>query len=105
MATNQDSAETLREEILAEARREGEEIVDRAQQEAEAAHDRRRRGGGRKSRQERLDQARAEAARRRELILATVPVEAGRLRVGAHRGVLESIREEARRAVDRPAKV
>ena len=42
-------------------------------------------------------QARAEAARRRELILATVPVEAGRLRSARVEALLESVREEVRR--------
>jgi vacuolar-type H+-ATPase subunit E/Vma4 len=95
MATNQDSAGILREEILAEARRESEGILTRARQHAEnvlataAAEADRVRG-------EQLDQARAEAARRRELILATVPVEAGRMRVARVESLLESVHEEAR---------
>jgi vacuolar-type H+-ATPase subunit E/Vma4 len=91
---NQNSTEVLREEILAAARREGEEIVSRARQDAEvfltsavAEADR--------IRQERLDQARAEAARQSELILATVTVETGRLRAARVEALLESVYEEA----------
>ena len=94
MTMNQNSTEVLREEILAAARREGEEIVSRARQDAEvfltsavAEADR--------IRQEQLDQARAEAARQSELILATVAVETGRLRAARVEALLESVYEEA----------
>ena len=86
----------MREEILTDARREGEKIVLRAKQDAEvfltnatAEADR--------LRQERLDQARVEASRRSELILATVSVETGRLRAARIEALLESVNEEARR--------
>lgn len=93
---DQDAPNILREEILADARRQSGEIIQRARQEveallAEAAAD------ANKLRQERLDQARAEAARRRELILATVPVEAGRLRSARVEELLESVHDEIRR--------
>ena len=94
MIMDQNSTEVLREEILADARREGEEIVIRARRDAEvfltnavAEADR--------VRQEQLDQARAEAARQSELILATVPVETGRLRAARVETLLESVYEEA----------
>lgn len=94
MTMDQNSTEVLREEILAAAQREGEEIVSRARQDAEvfltsavAEADR--------IRQERLDQARAEAARQSELILATVTVETGRLRAARVEALLESVYEEA----------
>lgn len=95
MATNRDSAGTLREEILEEARRKSEEIVRRARQDAEnllaaAAVEASR------VREEQLDRARAEAVRRRELIQAMVPVETGRLRVARIESLLESVHEEAR---------
>jgi vacuolar-type H+-ATPase subunit E/Vma4 len=96
MITNQNSTDILREEILADARREGEEIVSRARQDAEtsltcatAEADQVRQG--------RLDQARREAARKSALILATVPVETGRLRAARVETLLESVYEEARR--------
>jgi vacuolar-type H+-ATPase subunit E/Vma4 len=94
MTKNQNNTEILCEEILEDARREGKEIVLRAKKDAEAflagaiaQADRLRR--------ERLDHAHQEAARRSELILATVPVETGRLRAARVEAVLESLREEA----------
>lgn len=101
MITNQNNTEILREEILANARREGEEIIIRAKRDAElfltgaaAEADR--------VRQERLDQARAEAARQSALILATVPVETGRLRAARIEALLESVYWEVhQRLLDR----
>ena len=94
MTVDQNSTVALREEILADARREGEGIVSRARQDAEvfltgavAEADR--------VRQERRDQARAEAARQSELILATVPVETGRLRAARIEALLDSVYWEA----------
>lgn len=94
MTMDQNSTEVLREEILADARREGEEIVIRARRDAEvfltgavAEADR--------VRQEQLDHARAEAARQSALILATVTVETGRLRAARVEALLESVYEEA----------
>ena len=97
MATpNPNSPEVLSGEILAAAGREGDEILRRAQQDAEsllaaAAAE------ADKIRREKLDAARAEAARRSELMLATVPVETGRLRTARIEAILENIREAARR--------
>jgi vacuolar-type H+-ATPase subunit E/Vma4 len=93
--SNQDSSDRLREEILADARREGEGIIRRAKEEA-AAILAKAAAEAEKGQQERLEQARAEAARRKELILATVPVETGRLRSARVEALLESIREEVR---------
>lgn len=94
MTMDQNSTEVLREEILAAARREGEEIVSRARQDAEVFLTS---AGGEAEliRQEQLDQARAEAARQSELILATVTVETGRLRAARIEALLESVYEEA----------
>jgi V/A-type H+-transporting ATPase subunit E len=97
MATpNQNSPDVLSTEILAEAKRECDEIIRHAQQEAEsllaAAQ-----AEAEKVRREKLESAQAEAARRSELILATVPVEAGRLRSARVEAILENIREESRR--------
>ena len=96
MTTNQNAPEILREEILATAQQEGEDIVLRARQDAEgiltnavAEADR--------LRKERLDQAHTEASRRSELILATVSVETGRLRLARVEALLESVHDEARR--------
>ena len=94
MTMNQNSTEVLREEILAAARREGEEIVSRARQDAEVFLTSAV-GEADRIRQERLDQARAEAARQSELILATVTVETGRLRAARVEALLESVYGEA----------
>ena len=96
MATpNQNSPEVLSDEILAEARRECAEIIRRAQQESSlvltAATTE-----AEKIRREKLASARAEAARRCELMLATIPVETGRLQSARLETILESIHEEAR---------
>ena len=94
--TNQNSPAVLCAEILAEARRESEDILSRAKTEAEsilAAAT----AEAEKIRQEKREQAQAEAARRRELILATVAVEVGRLRAARVETLLESVREEIRR--------
>lgn len=97
MATpKQNTPDALNEEILAEARREGDEIIRRAQQESSsllAAAT----AEAEKIRREKLDAARAEAARRTELMLATIPVEAGRLRSARNEAILENIHEAARR--------
>lgn len=94
MTTNQDSGGVLREEILVEARKKGDEIVAKAMREAEtllakAAAE------AEGLRQEKLEQARREAARRTELILATVPVEAGRLRAARVEALLEAVHDQA----------
>ena len=94
MTMDQNSTEVLREEILAAARREGEEIVSRARQDAEVFLTSAV-GEAERIRQERLDQARAEATRQSELILATVTVETGRLRAARVEALLESVYEEA----------
>lgn len=97
MATpNQNSAEILRAEILADARRASEEIIRRGQQEAEALLAKATAEAD-EARREQLEAARAEAVRRRELMLATIPVEAGRLRTARVEALLESVHEEVRR--------
>jgi vacuolar-type H+-ATPase subunit E/Vma4 len=101
MATDEQSAEVLRGEILAQAGKEAEDIVERAQQEAAsllaaAASEARR------LREEQRDRAHAEGLRRKELVLATCFIEQERLRVARIEALLDSIREEAcRRLVAR----
>jgi vacuolar-type H+-ATPase subunit E/Vma4 len=96
MATNSDdSAHVLCEEILAQARKQSEEIIARARRDAEvslagAA------GEANKTGQEQRDRAATEAARRREMILATVSVEAGRMHAERVEALLESVHEEVR---------
>lgn len=88
--------EALREEILADARRQSAVIIERVQREAQAFLAKAA-AEAEKARQERLGQARAEAARRKELILATVLVETGRLRLARVEALLEAVRQEVRR--------
>ena len=92
---NDNSPEVLREEILAEARRQAEQLVNRARQAAEALSAKVA-AEAEKTLQERLDAARAEAARRKELVLSTVPVEIGRRRSSRIEALLQSIHDEAR---------
>jgi len=93
---NQNSPDVLSAEILAEAKRECDEIIRRARQAAESlladAN-----AEAEKTRREKLESAQAEAARRSELILATVPVETGRLRSARIETILENIRADAHR--------
>jgi vacuolar-type H+-ATPase subunit E/Vma4 len=96
MTIHQDSSEKLRKEILAEARRKGEEITIRAKQEAEALLTRAASEAD-QVRQELLGQAHGEAERRSALILATVPVEVGKLRAARVEDLLETVHEEASR--------
>ncbi len=95
---NQNSPAVLCAEILADARRECEEIHRRAQTEAStilAAGQAEAAG----IRREHREQAEAEAARRKELILATVAVETGRLRLARVEALLESVHAEIRRCL------
>ncbi len=95
MAINREPAAVLRDEIIAEARRAYDGIINRAREEAERILATAR-ADAKKAREEQLERARAEATRRRELILATVAVEIGRLRVGRVDSLLQSIYREAR---------
>jgi vacuolar-type H+-ATPase subunit E/Vma4 len=88
--------EALCAEILAEARRESEHIVQAARQEGEALLARTSQAAEH-ARQQRLEAAGAAAALRREQILAAIPLEANRLRLAAVENQLQSIYEEARR--------
>jgi vacuolar-type H+-ATPase subunit E/Vma4 len=96
MTANESSTEILRGEILADAQKKGEDIVIRARRDAEtllinanAEAD--------QIRQEKLDHAREEAAHKRELILATVPLETGRMRSARIEMLLNSVFTEANR--------
>ena len=95
MTTNENSTEKMRGEILADAQREGEEIIVRARRDAEVIVSNATAEADR-LRQERLDQAHVEASRRSGLILDTVSVETGRLRAARIEALLESVNEEAR---------
>lgn len=78
------------EELREEARKSGEGLLAKASSEAEAL------------RSESLETAQREAARRRERILADLPVELARRRAARVEALLESLRKGAlRRLVDR----
>jgi vacuolar-type H+-ATPase subunit E/Vma4 len=91
--------ERLREEILTEARREAERIIHAADQEA-AALLQRANAAAEEFRSEFLKGAEADAARRRETILARLPVETNRARSAKAESVLESIRQEVGRRLE-----
>lgn len=86
----------LQEEILSEARHQSEEIVKQAQEEARGVLERAVAEAGR-LRQEAIARAQAEASRRADLILATIPVEAGRKRSERVEECLEIVRKEVTR--------
>lgn len=87
------SPEVLRDEILADARRESDQILRRAQEQAQAILGKAT-AEAEKVRRDWLDHASTEASRRKELILATVPVEAGRLRSARVEALLQSVCNE-----------
>jgi V/A-type H+-transporting ATPase subunit E len=93
MTTPAHPEEVLRDQILADARHEAEAIVERARQAAQALLAKATAEAD-QALQARLDQARAEATRRKDLILASVPVETGRMRAARVEAVLESVRQE-----------
>lgn len=95
MTTDESSAENLSGEILAEARRRAEEIVFRARNDSEAFLNNAAAEAD-QVRQRLLNQARSEADRQSALILATVPVETGRLLSTRVETLLESVHDEAR---------
>ncbi len=96
MTTDQKSAGKMQEEIIMQAKMEAEEIVIRARLDAKGLLDNAA-AEAEKFRQERLEKAKKEAAIQSELVLATVPVETGRMRAARVEELLESIRDEARR--------
>jgi vacuolar-type H+-ATPase subunit E/Vma4 len=96
MTANDNSAESLREEILEQARDQAKEIVGQARDQADkilAAAS----AEAQNLRDKLIEKARADAHRRKELIESTVAVETGRFRVARIESLLESVREEVRR--------
>ncbi len=91
---NSNAPERLRQVILEEARREKEALLHRARQQADAIVAKADKEAG-QFRRERLDAARAEAKRRSEAILATVPVEVGRRRLAQIEVLLQAIHDQA----------
>lgn len=87
--------DVLREEILADARRQAERTVRRAERDAEDALQKARKEADADT-AARLEAARHEADRHRNLVLATVPVEEARMRARQTEETLDAVRNEAR---------
>jgi V/A-type H+-transporting ATPase subunit E len=95
MIEPQEASETLCQEILSEARQRGAEILQSARKQAavllaQASTE------AEKLHEDRMQQANIEAERRRRLVLATIVVEAGRLRAERIESLLESIHDQIR---------
>ena len=100
MAENTDPQRVLSEEILADARRQSERLIRRAKTDAEQIVAKAE-AENEKEHRERIEAARAEAQRRSALVLATVSVEAGRMRIRREEEVLQGIYDEARKRLER----
>ncbi len=98
-AANTNPQQVLQEEILSDARTQGEQAVKKARDEAAALVEGSRRAGT-KELADRLAVAKAEADRRRNLILATVSVEVGRRRSAQIEKVLLAVCDEARKRLE-----
>ena len=101
-AVTTNAPDLLRQEILEQARRQKEDILRQARQEAGAVVAKAEKEAE-QFRRERLGAARAEAKRRAEAILATLPVEAGRLRSAGIEQLLQAIHDGAREQLQRRA--
>ena len=100
--TVKDPRATLRQEILADARRQAERLLRRARQDAEAlAAQAEQEAAGHRG--QALEQARQTAARQTALILARIPVARARLRAAHIERLLLSIREAAAARLAPPA--
>lgn len=86
----------LQEEILADARRQAQDARERAKKEAEAIIAKARLEAE-NDRRVQSQAAQAEAKRRRELTLATIPVVVGRRRAECVESALNQVRQEAAR--------
>jgi vacuolar-type H+-ATPase subunit E/Vma4 len=89
------SHQVLRDEIIADAERQAERLVRKAQREAKMLVDKAV-GECEQQCQEKLEAAQAAAQRQRMLILATVPVEIGRLRAARTEQELTALRDAVR---------
>ncbi|HAT73336.1 MAG TPA: hypothetical protein DCS63_11035 [Elusimicrobia bacterium] len=88
------SAESLKRAILEKAGSESSAVMAAALSEAESILASARERAS-KDRAARLEAALAEGARRREMMMASVPLEAGRLRALRLEALLDAIKEEA----------
>jgi vacuolar-type H+-ATPase subunit E/Vma4 len=87
--------ELLRREILEQARQQKEDILRQAREQAQTIAAQTAKAAE-EFKRERLEAARMEAKRRTEANLATVPVEAGRIRMVRVEELLQAIHDRAR---------
>ena len=86
------SQDVLRDEILADARRQAERTIRKAEREAQAVIDKAK-AESQQERDGKLAMAHAAAERKRTLALATVPIEIGRLRAARAEQELTTLRD------------
>jgi V/A-type H+/Na+-transporting ATPase subunit E len=96
---NRSPERDLCEEIIVEAERKAEEIIQSARQQSEILLANTKGEAGR-VKQERLNTARTKGNDRRERLLATIPVEKRRLRAAKIESVLQSIYSKARERLE-----
>jgi V/A-type H+-transporting ATPase subunit E len=89
------SHEVLRDEILADAQRQATRVIRKAEREAKAILDKAT-SESQEERDSKLAAAQAEADRKRMLVLATVPVEIGRMRAARIEKELLALRDQVR---------
>jgi vacuolar-type H+-ATPase subunit E/Vma4 len=97
-AANPNSQAVLTDEIIADAKSQAERTVSHARQEAQqfAAKGK---ADAEKENRDALAAGKAAADRRRDLILATVPIEVSRKRAAAVEAILDSIHDDAARRI------
>jgi len=99
--TQSQAQEALKGEIVADARRQVERLVRHAKDEADEAL-RKANQEAEKIRTDRAEAAKNEAQRQRDLVLASLPVQVGRMRSDRMEAALRAILDEARqKLVDR----
>lgn len=89
----------LRDEILADARRQASRLTRKAEREAQALLDKAT-AESEEERRAKLAAARAKADHHRDMALATVPVEFGRMRSARVEQELSKLRDRVRRELD-----
>jgi len=93
------SPESLRDEILADAQRQAERLIHKAEREAQSFIDKAT-ADSRQEQQSKLAAAQASADRSRTLMLATLPVDIGRTRSVRVERELLTLRDRVREALD-----
>ena len=100
--TPPNAPELLRQEVLEQARRQKEDVLRQARLETGAIVAKAEKEAE-QFRRERLEAARAEAKRRAEAILATVPMETDRMRSARIEELLQAIHDRAREQLHKRA--